>query len=184
MLQTARPATPRTPRGVPTTVMTFAQKYEHVRKLQKTDNLFREFPLPDSSFSSLNDIFHNLMSMLKNSDSNLCLRHRCVLKEMYFQTLAQISCVCLITEKLIKDFRKFKLGPRTACKDKENSRQAASHALRFCLFMAAGLPQKAYSTDMKFLLQTDKLCSCFLVRMIRDSVCVCVCVCLYILLLL
>ncbi|XP_060936784.1 uncharacterized protein LOC133013759 [Limanda limanda] len=59
--------------------------------------------------------------------------------------------------KIIDDYRKFRLGSRTGIKDKDNARQAASHALRFCLHMATGLPPKMVSMDMKFLLQIDKL---------------------------
>ena len=45
-------------------------------------------------------------------------------------------------------------------KEKENARQSASHALRFCLYMAATLPPKTVSADLKFIMQTDKLRAC------------------------
>ncbi|KAM3619670.1 uncharacterized protein V6R79_011633 [Siganus canaliculatus] len=37
------------------------------------------------------------------------------------------------------------------------ARQAASHALRFCLYMGAGISPKVTSRDLRFLLQTNKL---------------------------
>lgn len=77
--------------------------------------------------------------------------------DFYFVTIPQTSSVYLIIERLIDDFRKFRLGSRTARKDKENARQAASHALRFCLYMATGLTPKTVYMDLKFLLQMDKL---------------------------
>lgn len=57
----------------------------------------------------------------------------------------------------MEDYRKFRLGGKLAAKDRENARQSASHALRFCLYMASTLPDKAVASDLKFLLQTDKL---------------------------
>ncbi|TKS64996.1 hypothetical protein D9C73_027526 [Collichthys lucidus] len=61
------------------------------------------------------------------------------------------------SERLIDDYRKFRLGSQTRKKDKDNARQAASHVLRFCLYMAIGLPSKMISMDLRFLLQMDKL---------------------------
>ncbi|XP_035012320.2 LOW QUALITY PROTEIN: histone-lysine N-methyltransferase KMT5C [Hippoglossus stenolepis] len=43
-------------------------------------------------------------------------------------------------EKILEDYKKFRLGPRVGKKDLDNAHQASSHAHRFCLFMAAGLP--------------------------------------------
>ncbi|XP_078019778.1 uncharacterized protein LOC144459464 [Epinephelus lanceolatus] len=60
-------------------------------------------------------------------------------------------------EKILQDFRKFRLGSRKGKKDVENARQSSSHGLRFCLYMAAGLPSKAVSQDLRFLIQVDKL---------------------------
>ncbi|KAE8277833.1 hypothetical protein D5F01_LYC24132 [Larimichthys crocea] len=60
-------------------------------------------------------------------------------------------------QRLIDDFRKFRLGSQTRKKDKDNARQAASHVLRFCLYMATELPSKTISMDLRFLLQMDKL---------------------------
>ena len=62
-----------------------------------------------------------------------------------------------MTERIINDFRMFRLGTRTDRKTKENARQAASHALRFCLYMAAGLPKKMVLSDMRFFLRMDRL---------------------------
>nr|XP_046238930.1 uncharacterized protein LOC124055955 [Scatophagus argus] len=60
-------------------------------------------------------------------------------------------------EKILKDFAKFRVGSRTAKKDIENARQSASHGLRFCEYMAAGLPTMAISHDLRFVNQMDKL---------------------------
>ncbi|XP_038550420.1 uncharacterized protein LOC119891063, partial [Micropterus salmoides] len=60
-------------------------------------------------------------------------------------------------EKAVEDFFKFRLGPRTGRKDRENARQCSSHAFRFCLYMAGGLPSKIVSSDLRFLNQMDKL---------------------------
>lgn len=58
---------------------------------------------------------------------------------------------------MVEDYQKFRLGGKTSAKDKENARQSASHTLRFCLYMASTLPDKAVSANLKFFLQMDKL---------------------------
>ncbi|KAM3585381.1 uncharacterized protein V6R79_016410 [Siganus canaliculatus] len=64
---------------------------------------------------------------------------------------------CNLFQRLVSDYQSHRLGPRTARKDLENARQAASHALRFCLYMGAGISPKVTSRDLRFLLQTHKL---------------------------
>ncbi|KAF1371475.1 hypothetical protein PFLUV_G00277780, partial [Perca fluviatilis] len=46
-------------------------------------------------------------------------------------------------DRILKDFQKFRLGSRSGKKDAENARQSASHGLRFCMYMASGLPTSA-----------------------------------------
>lgn len=57
------------------------------------------------------------------------------------------------------DFEAFRLGPQTGKKDKENARQAWSHAHRFCAYMLAGCGGTAEAGvhDLRFLCQMDKL---------------------------
>lgn len=64
---------------------------------------------------------------------------------------------CFSTEKILKDFAKYRLGSRTGKKDIENARQSFSHGLRFCEYMAAELPTIAISHDLRFINQMDKL---------------------------
>nr|XP_046245078.1 uncharacterized protein LOC124059268 [Scatophagus argus] len=59
--------------------------------------------------------------------------------------------------KIILDFEKFILGPRTGRKDIENARQARSHAQRFCNYLLGGCLRDAGSTDLLFLRQIDKI---------------------------
>lgn len=51
-LMRAQPSTPKTPRGITSKLTASAQKHEHVRKLEKSENLFREFSFAVSLFSS------------------------------------------------------------------------------------------------------------------------------------
>ncbi|XP_026168354.1 uncharacterized protein LOC113133723 [Mastacembelus armatus] len=63
---------------------------------------------------------------------------------------------CLF-EKIVQDFVKFRLGPRTGKKDRDNAKTSSSHAHRFCLYMAAGLPSSSICHDLRFLNQVDRL---------------------------
>lgn len=74
-----------------------------------------------------------------------------------FRILQLVLTICFPAGKILDDFCKFRLGPRTSRKDKENARQTASHAHRFCQYMACGLPSIATSKDLRFLTQMDKL---------------------------
>ncbi|KAM3619083.1 uncharacterized protein V6R79_002618 [Siganus canaliculatus] len=71
--------------------------------------------------------------------------------------VTKLEIPCNLFQRLVSDYQSHRLGPRTARKDLENARQAASHALRFCLYMGAGISLKVTSRDLRFLLQTHKL---------------------------
>ncbi|KAI3366574.1 hypothetical protein L3Q82_009183 [Scortum barcoo] len=61
-------------------------------------------------------------------------------------------------EKVIQDFGKFRLGSRTGRRDIDNApNRRATHCLRYCQYMAEGLPETSTSADLRFLVHMDKL---------------------------
>ncbi|KAK7884033.1 hypothetical protein WMY93_027156 [Mugilogobius chulae] len=60
-------------------------------------------------------------------------------------------------ETTVNDFKEYRLGGRDGVKEKENAQQAASHALRFCCYMAKGLPASSTEIGLRFLNRTDLL---------------------------
>ncbi|CAB1437542.1 unnamed protein product [Pleuronectes platessa] len=60
-------------------------------------------------------------------------------------------------ERVIEDFRVFRLGPRNGRKDLDNAKQIATHCLRFCAYMVGGMPESSTRDDLRFLARTDKL---------------------------
>lgn len=61
------------------------------------------------------------------------------------------------SETAAEDFRKFCLGSRQGRKDRENAKQASSHALRFCLYMGQGLAPSETRDDLKYLRRVDRI---------------------------
>ncbi|KAI3376846.1 hypothetical protein L3Q82_000421 [Scortum barcoo] len=58
-------------------------------------------------------------------------------------------------EKVIQDFRKFRLGSRIGRRDLDNAQQASSHCLRYCRYMVDGVPGEL--ADLRFLVDMNKL---------------------------
>lgn len=59
--------------------------------------------------------------------------------------------------RIVKDFQRFRLGNRDGLKARENSQQAAAHAMRFLKYMLAGHDLSVGKTDLKFLLDIERL---------------------------
>uniref|UniRef100_A0AAV2LDJ9 Uncharacterized protein n=1 Tax=Knipowitschia caucasica TaxID=637954 RepID=A0AAV2LDJ9_KNICA len=60
-------------------------------------------------------------------------------------------------ESLVEDYRLFRLGARTRTKDIDNAKQSASHSLRFCRYMAQGVPADCLTRSLRFLNRMDHL---------------------------
>lgn len=132
---------PQTPECKPHKSPLSPQKGEHVAKGKKGIRLF----------GKLSFLFQLILG--KREDRQL----QFVSFTIIFVGLYN-SCLLFFTaEKILQDFRKFRLGPRTGRKDMDNAGQSSSHAHRFCIYMATGLPSSSISHDLRFLNQMDKL---------------------------
>ncbi|KAI3367082.1 hypothetical protein L3Q82_008117 [Scortum barcoo] len=68
-------------------------------------------------------------------------------------------------EKVIQDFRKFRLGSRNGRRDLDNAQQASSQCLRYCKYMADGVPGEP--ADLRFL-QSSKLTGADINRVVYE----------------
>ncbi|KAI3375442.1 hypothetical protein L3Q82_003689 [Scortum barcoo] len=81
---------------------------------------------------------------------SVCRQCQCVEFEgVGARALEAVTELGHVAEKVIQDFRKFQLGSRTGRRDIDNAQQASSHCLRYCKYMADGLPGPP--ADLRFL---------------------------------